>query len=707
MQRAARRRRAPTRLVREAGAVQRREQEVARPVAGEHPAGAVAAVRGGREPDEQQPGAADRRSRAPAGPSTPRRGTRPASRARPARATRRAAGTRGTPTISAVSAARSRAGTGCEPTGAAPLPSGGARPAPRQRDRVVGDGPQAGDDPQAARRAARGRGRGDVAARPRDPARARGRQRRLRRRRGARGRRHAERGGRRPAAHRHRARAAPRRFDQRLRAHARLPDTTRSTPRTSCSARSARGATKRIGVGRANRRPFLFNTGIGFDAAVIRRVERYGELKRYLSHPLHIAAAFEAFFRARGHAHARRHRARHRRGHRRRALRDRLEDRPVHVPRPHPAARSRPTPASTGRSRSPRSGRSTPLTLLGGAASAMRTGRFLAHRTGVDHRHDLHRLIVRSGEPFAYQVDGDDVGRHRAARHRVRARRAHGRRSVALSAGPSAASATSGTLVMIASTPGVGERDDLVGLVDRPDVHAHVRLVRARRSSAGGARQRRVAIGVQPRVAVLGRERARPRPRPDRSSASRSRSRARARGTRRPRRGRTTTRSRRTGRSRGPRAARRPRARRRGRACRRRAPTGRHLISTLTSMPAHASSASASVGMSGCAAAQRGERLLDDQPEPVDVRVVVHDEHAVGGAAHVELHAVGARARAPRRRPRACSRARACDAPRWPSTSGRPCHDRPAYGATRTGTRSTMTARKSWSDPLPPQRFAR
>src|SRR3954454_15164907 len=61
-----------------------------------------------------------------------------------------------------------------------------------------------------------------------------------------------------------------------------------------------RRATKRIGVGRANRRPFLFNTGIGFDAAVIRRVERYGELKRYFSHPLHIAAAVEAFFRREG-----------------------------------------------------------------------------------------------------------------------------------------------------------------------------------------------------------------------------------------------------------------------------------------------------------------------------------------------------------------------------------------------------------------------
>ncbi|HET9729267.1 MAG TPA: diacylglycerol kinase family protein, partial [Acidimicrobiia bacterium] len=61
-----------------------------------------------------------------------------------------------------------------------------------------------------------------------------------------------------------------------------------------------RGSIKRIGVGTANRRPFLFNTGIGFDAAVVRRVERYGEFKRYVSHPLHVVAATEAFFRGEG-----------------------------------------------------------------------------------------------------------------------------------------------------------------------------------------------------------------------------------------------------------------------------------------------------------------------------------------------------------------------------------------------------------------------
>ena len=50
-----------------------------------------------------------------------------------------------------------------------------------------------------------------------------------------------------------------------------------------------------------NDRPFLFCTGIGFDASVIRRVERHGRwLKRMASHPLHIAAAFHTFFSADG-----------------------------------------------------------------------------------------------------------------------------------------------------------------------------------------------------------------------------------------------------------------------------------------------------------------------------------------------------------------------------------------------------------------------
>ena len=170
-----------------------------------------------------------------------------------------------------------------------------------------------------------------------------------------------------------------------------------------------RGATKRIGVGRANRRPFLFNTGLGFDAAVIRRVERYGELKRHFSHPLHIAAAFESLFR-------------------KEATRTRIDlelDTGEVIEDVRFAIVSKTDPYTfLGRlplAIAPEAGLDRPLelttfhtldlfTLVGSAASAMRTGRFLAHHRGIDHRHDLHRILVRSGERFAYQVDGDDAG---------------------------------------------------------------------------------------------------------------------------------------------------------------------------------------------------------------------------------------------------------------------------------------------------------
>ena len=51
-----------------------------------------------------------------------------------------------------------------------------------------------------------------------------------------------------------------------------------------------------------------------------------------------------------------------------------------------------------------------PVTLVGGACSAMRTGRFLARRRGIEHRSDLDRIVVRAAQPFPYQVDGEDLG---------------------------------------------------------------------------------------------------------------------------------------------------------------------------------------------------------------------------------------------------------------------------------------------------------
>jgi diacylglycerol kinase family enzyme len=50
-----------------------------------------------------------------------------------------------------------------------------------------------------------------------------------------------------------------------------------------------------IGLGRVNGRFFCFHTGVGFDAAVVQRVEKRGSLKRWLGHPLFISAGISTW----------------------------------------------------------------------------------------------------------------------------------------------------------------------------------------------------------------------------------------------------------------------------------------------------------------------------------------------------------------------------------------------------------------------------
>jgi len=52
-----------------------------------------------------------------------------------------------------------------------------------------------------------------------------------------------------------------------------------------------------IGLGCVNGRRFLFHTGVGFDAAVVKLVERKSDLKRWLRHPLYVMKATSAWFR--------------------------------------------------------------------------------------------------------------------------------------------------------------------------------------------------------------------------------------------------------------------------------------------------------------------------------------------------------------------------------------------------------------------------
>jgi diacylglycerol kinase family enzyme len=54
---------------------------------------------------------------------------------------------------------------------------------------------------------------------------------------------------------------------------------------------------RRIGLGSANGRYFLFHAGMGFDAAVVEQVERLGSLKRFAGHPLFLYATVDTWLR--------------------------------------------------------------------------------------------------------------------------------------------------------------------------------------------------------------------------------------------------------------------------------------------------------------------------------------------------------------------------------------------------------------------------
>jgi diacylglycerol kinase family enzyme len=167
---------------------------------------------------------------------------------------------------------------------------------------------------------------------------------------------------------------------------------------------------RRIGLGSANGRRFLFHTGIGFDAAVIKRVEKRRPLKRYFAHPLYVAAALDTW--ARGYDRTR----------------QRFDITLASGETINGAAFaivSKTSPytylGSRGLTVAPEAGLDTPLslnafqamdavTLIGGAASAMLSGHFLSRRAGVIHRCGLTELAVTSTRPFPWQVDGDYVG---------------------------------------------------------------------------------------------------------------------------------------------------------------------------------------------------------------------------------------------------------------------------------------------------------
>jgi diacylglycerol kinase family enzyme len=167
---------------------------------------------------------------------------------------------------------------------------------------------------------------------------------------------------------------------------------------------------RRIGVGRVDGRVFLFHAGMGFDAAVIRKVERFGEAKRYAAHPIFVVSAFDTWARSFDRSEP--------------AFDIVLPDGDTIdgvyfaiVSKLTPYTYLGTMPIEVEPAATLESGlcitaftRVDALTLLGGVASAMRSGRFLRRRRGIERRTDIAAFEVIGRRPFPHQVDGDDLG---------------------------------------------------------------------------------------------------------------------------------------------------------------------------------------------------------------------------------------------------------------------------------------------------------
>ncbi|MCU1376222.1 MAG: putative lipid kinase, partial [Actinomycetia bacterium] len=170
-----------------------------------------------------------------------------------------------------------------------------------------------------------------------------------------------------------------------------------------------RAAIRPVDLGSVNGRYFLFHTGVGFDAAVVRQVEKRSALKRYAGHPLFLWASVTTWLR-----HYDRSRPRF-------ALHlpdgvviddayftlvmntdpyTFLGNRPLHVT--DRVGLDTPLAALTLRSLS--------LTSLLGVAGAALAGRPVGKVRKVDLRAGLDGLRVTGHGPFPYQVDGDYLG---------------------------------------------------------------------------------------------------------------------------------------------------------------------------------------------------------------------------------------------------------------------------------------------------------
>ena len=170
-----------------------------------------------------------------------------------------------------------------------------------------------------------------------------------------------------------------------------------------------RGAIDPVGLGSVNGRYFLFHVGLGFDAEVVRQVERRSTLKRYAGHPLFIYAGATTWFRHYDRGRPR-FLVRHEDG-------SEVDGRFAIVlnTNPYTYLGNRPLnvapDAGLDRGLAVLTLRTLALpTLAGVIASVLGTGRWARRSPGTDYRTDLSGLRVTGHGPFPYQVDGDFLG---------------------------------------------------------------------------------------------------------------------------------------------------------------------------------------------------------------------------------------------------------------------------------------------------------
>ncbi|MBI4933897.1 MAG: diacylglycerol kinase family lipid kinase [Actinobacteria bacterium] len=166
-----------------------------------------------------------------------------------------------------------------------------------------------------------------------------------------------------------------------------------------------------IGLGKVNGRYFCFHTGVGYDAAVVKEVERRASMKRWLGHPLFIYAALRTWlvsydrkqphFTVESDGHA---------------------DVPGYFTvvlntNPYTYLGNRPldlSPAATlDKGLVAITFRTMKVTaILGGLGGALRGGGVRPSDT-LDLQTDLSSLRIHHDEGFPYQVDGDYLGETR------------------------------------------------------------------------------------------------------------------------------------------------------------------------------------------------------------------------------------------------------------------------------------------------------